>query len=73
MNTLETITIFITLSVAAAVLCVGGAVDRRMNWKLDCGCKVARRIGRLEMRVEALEHQSADNNNTETCHGKNSY
>ena len=35
-------------------------LERWLNWKLDYGHKVDRRIEQLEKRIEALESQSAN-------------
>lgn len=65
MNTLKRIAASDFAIVFSALLAfgIGGwKLERWLNWKLDYGHRVDRRIEQLEKRIRALEHQSANAN-----------
>ena len=52
---------YAVLIVLTLALGIGGwKLERWLNWKLDYGRKVDRRIEQLEKRIEALERRTAN-------------
>lgn len=71
MNKLKRIAAFAVISTALLAVGIGGwKLERWLNWKLDYGAKVGRRIETLERRITALERGHRIVNGIETCERK---
>ena len=71
MNTLKLIAVFAVASIALLAVGIGGwKLERWVNWKLDYGSRVDRRIETLERRITAIERGHRIENGVETCRQK---
>ena len=71
MNTLKRIAAFAVVSTALLAVGIGGwKLERWLNWKLDYGAKVDRRIETLERRITAIERGHQIVSGVETCRRK---
>lgn len=72
MNTLKRIAAFAVISTSLLAVGIGGwKLERWLNWKLEYGHKVDRRMEQIERRVTALERGHRIVNGVETCERKN--